>query len=146
MWLLPRLVVQWHPTPHLLADPLFLAQALGLYNTLYHFIYWAEGRSLWDVYWMNSCFEQLFPEPWNKSLFIYVDCAACRPSPVAVSRGSSRVAADWPLTAVASRRRAQALGGAGLVAVACWPSCSVTCGLFLDQGSNPCLICWQVDS
>ena len=25
-------------------------------------------------------------------------------------------------------------------------SCSVTCGIFLDHGSNPCLLIWQVDS
>ena len=25
-------------------------------------------------------------------------------------------------------------------------SCSVACGLFLDQGSNPCLLHWQADS
>ena len=25
-------------------------------------------------------------------------------------------------------------------------SCSVACGIFLDQGSNPCLLHWQVDS
>ena len=24
--------------------------------------------------------------------------------------------------------------------------CSVACGIFLDQGSNPCLLHWQVDS
>ena len=29
--------------------------------------------------------------------------------------------------------------GAGL-------SCSVACGIFLDQGSNPCHLHWQVDS
>ena len=26
------------------------------------------------------------------------------------------------------------------------PSCSEACGIFLDQGSNPCLLHWQVDS
>ena len=25
-------------------------------------------------------------------------------------------------------------------------SCSAACGIFLDQGSNPCLLNWQVDS
>ena len=24
-------------------------------------------------------------------------------------------------------------------------SCSVTCGVFLDQGQNPCLLHWQAD-
>ena len=27
-----------------------------------------------------------------------------------------------------------------------WLSCSTTCGIFPDQGSNPCLLHWQVDS
>ena len=26
------------------------------------------------------------------------------------------------------------------------PSCSVACGIFPDQGSNPCLLHWQADS
>jgi len=25
-------------------------------------------------------------------------------------------------------------------------SCSLACGIFPDQGSNPCLLCWQADS
>ena len=25
-------------------------------------------------------------------------------------------------------------------------NCSAACGIFLDQGSNPCLLHWQVDS
>ena len=27
-----------------------------------------------------------------------------------------------------------------------WLSCSMACGIFLDQGSNPCLLHLQVDS
>ena len=41
---------------------------------------------------------------------------------------------------------AWALWGVGSVAVAYGLSCSATCGIFLDQGSNPCLLHWQVDS
>jgi len=32
------------------------------------------------------------------------------------------------------------------VVVACVFSCSRPCGVFLDQGLNPCLLLWQVDS
>ena len=32
------------------------------------------------------------------------------------------------------------------VVVAHGPSCSVACGIFPDQGSNPCLLHWQADS
>ena len=35
---------------------------------------------------------------------------------------------------------------AGSVVVAHGPSCSVACGIFPDQGSNPCPLHWQTDS
>ena len=35
---------------------------------------------------------------------------------------------------------------AGSVVVAHRPSCSVACGIFPHQGSNPCLLHWQADS
>ena len=35
---------------------------------------------------------------------------------------------------------------AGSVAVALGPSCSAACGIFPDQGSNPCPLHWQADS
>ena len=42
--------------------------------------------------------------------------------------------------------RAWALGGGASVAVAQGLGCSATCGIFPDQGSNPCPLHWQVDS
>ena len=47
----------------------------------------------------------------------------------------------WPLLlqSTSSRR-------AGSVVVAHGPSCSVACGIFPDQGSNPCPLHWQADS
>ena len=36
--------------------------------------------------------------------------------------------------------------GAGSVVVAHGPSCSTACGIFPDQGSNPCPLHWQADS
>ena len=35
---------------------------------------------------------------------------------------------------------------AGSVIVAQGPSCSAACGIFPDQGSNPCPLHWQADS
>ena len=35
---------------------------------------------------------------------------------------------------------------AGSVVVAHGPSCSAACGIFPDQGSNPCLLHWQAGS
>ena len=34
----------------------------------------------------------------------------------------------------------------GSVIVAHGPSCSVACGIFPDQGSNPCPLYWQAES
>ena len=42
--------------------------------------------------------------------------------------------------------RAWALGAQDLVAMAHGLSCSKSCGIFLDQGSNPCLLHWQAES
>ena len=65
---------------------------------------------------------------------------------VAASGGhsSSRCAGlslSWPLLlrSTGSRR-------AGSVVVAHGPSCSAACGIFPDQGSNPCPLHWQADS
>ena len=44
-----------------------------------------------------------------------------------------------PLRSTGSRR-------AGSVVVAHGPSCSAACGIFPDQGSNPCSLYWQADS
>ena len=48
---------------------------------------------------------------------------------------------SWPLLlrSTGSRR-------AGSVVVAHGPNCSVACGIFPDQGSNPCPLHWQADS
>ena len=42
--------------------------------------------------------------------------------------------------------RTQALGCLGSVVVVHGLSCPVACRIFLDQGSNPCPLHWQVDS
>ena len=66
---------------------------------------------------------------------------------VAVSRGCSLVVIVW-----ASHCRgfsccgAQALGPTGFSSCGAQLSCSVACGVCLDQGLNPCPLHWQVDS
>ena len=67
-------------------------------------------------------------------------------SPVVASGGHSslRCAGFSPsrpllLQSTSSRR-------AGSVIVAHGPSCSAACGIFPDQGSNPCPLHWQADS
>ena len=66
-------------------------------------------------------------------------------SPVAVSGGhsSSRCAGlslPWPLLLQSTGSRC-----AGSVIVAHGPSCFTACGIFPDQGSNPCPLHWQAD-
>ena len=48
---------------------------------------------------------------------------------------------SWPLLLQSTGSRC-----AGSVIVAHGPSCSVACGIFPDQGSNPCSLHWQADS
>ena len=67
-------------------------------------------------------------------------------SPVVASGGHSSspcagLSLSWPLLlwSTGSRR-------AGSVIVAHRPSCSAACGIFPDQGSNPCPLHWQADS
>ena len=47
----------------------------------------------------------------------------------------------WPLLLRSTGSR-----HAGSVVVAHGPSCSAACGIFPDQGSNPCPLHWQADS
>ena len=56
-------------------------------------------------------------------------------------RGPLFIAVRRPLTVTASRCGAQAPD-----AQAYGPSCSAACGIFPDQGSNPCTLNWQADS
>ena len=76
----------------------------------------------------------------------WVSVSARGPSLVAVSgcHPSSRCAGlslsrPLLLRSTGSRR-------AGSVVVAHGPSCSAACGIFPDQGSNPCPLHWQADS
>ena len=67
-------------------------------------------------------------------------------SPVAASgdHSSSRCAGlslSWPLLLRSTGSRC-----AGSVVAAHGPSCSAACGIFPDQGSNPCPLHWQADS
>ena len=45
-----------------------------------------------------------------------------------------------------SHFRAWGLGHVGSVVVSQGLSCSMSCGIFLDNGSNPCPLHWQVNS
>ena len=80
-------------------------------------------------------------------LFMSVLVVSARGLPLVAASGgrsSSRcvgLSLSWPLLlrSTGSRR-------AGSVIVAHGPSCSAACGIFPDQGSNPCPLHWQADS
>ena len=61
-------------------------------------------------------------------------------------RGPFFIMVHGPLTIVASLVGSTGSRHAGSVVVAHGPSCSAVCGIFLDQGSNPCPLHWQADS
>ena len=65
---------------------------------------------------------------------------------VVVSRDDALVVVCGLLIAVASIAETPRLASAGSVVVACGLSCSETCRIFQDQGSNPCPLRWQADS
>ena len=67
-------------------------------------------------------------------------------SPVAASGGHSSswctgLSLLWPLLL-----QSTGSGRAGSVVLAHGPSCSTACGIFPDQGLNPCPLHWQADS
>ena len=61
-------------------------------------------------------------------------------------RGPLFIAVRGPLTIAASLFGSTGSRRAGSVVVAHGPSCSAACGIFPDQGSNPCPLHWQADS
>ena len=56
------------------------------------------------------------------------------------------IAVHGPLTIVASLVAEHRLQTRRLSNLAHGPSCSAACGIFPDQGSNPCPLHWQADS
>ena len=56
------------------------------------------------------------------------------------------IAVRGPLTVAASLVVEHRLQTRRLIIVAHGPSCSTACGIFPDQGSNPCPLHWQADS
>ena len=93
-------------------------------------------------FWNSSSFIYLFIYLWLCWVFVSVrglslivasgDHSSSRCTGLSLSR-------PLLLQSTGSRR-------AGSVVVAHGPSCSVACGIFPDQGSNPCPLHWQADS
>ena len=83
-------------------------------------------------------------------LFLFLAVLGLRFCARAFSSCSERrplfIALHGPLTVAASPVGSTGSRRAGSVVVAHGPSCSAACGIFLDQGSNPCPLHWQADS
>ena len=89
----------------------------------------------------------------NKFIYLFIHfwlfwvIVSVRGLPLVVASGGhsslqcAGLSLSWPLLlrSTGSRR-------AGSVIVAHGPSCSAACGIFPDQGSNPCPLHWQADS
>ena len=108
-----------------------------------------EGLLL--VVWVIKCLSLkqmmfifvLFASFWRRWVLV----AACRFPWVAESRGYSRVVVVWLLLAGASLIVDHGLHGAWASRVAALRlCCPEACGIFPDQGSNPCPMHWQADS
>ena len=67
-------------------------------------------------------------------------------SPVAASGGHPSPRCAGPSLSRPLLLRSTGSRRAGSVIVAHGPSCSAACGIFPDQGSNPCPVHWQADS
>ena len=107
-----------------------LAMLVGLY--LFFFFFFLNRKSFIDLLiYLWLC-------------WVFVSVRGLSPVVASGGHSSSRCAGlslsrPLLLRSTGSRR-------AGSVVVAHGPSCSAACGIFPDQGSNPCLLHWQADS
>ena len=63
-----------------------------------------------------------------------------------VEQGLLLIATHRLHTEMASLIAEQSSRRSGFGSCGTWPSCSMAHGIFLDQGSNPCYLPWQVGS
>ena len=127
----------------------FLQQNIDYLGTIYYF------RLLFaSLFFIYLFFLNLFIYIYFWLYWVFVSVRGL--SPVAASGGhsSSRCAGlslsqPLPLRSTGSRQADSRRAGsrrAGSVVVAHGLSCSAACGIFPDQGSNPCPLHWQADS
>ena len=108
----------------------------------FFFFFGCVGSSflLNDYKWY--CFLNLFIYFWLCWVFISVRGLSL----VAASGGHSSLRCAGLLLSRPLLLRSTGSRRAGSVVVAHGPSCSAACGIFPDQGSNPCPLHWQADS
>ena len=108
-----------------------------------------SGRCSNGFQWSNSCPLRFFF--FNYLFIIYfwlcwVFVSVPGLSPVAASGGHSSLRCAGLSLSRPLLLRSTGSRRAGSVVVAYGPSCSAACGIFPDQGSNPCALHWQADS
>ena len=126
--------------------------------------WFVSGEQLWSLFLFLSFFFFFFNSgPLNFYLFIYLFMAvlglrfcarafsSCgKQGPLFTSRcaGLSLFTSRCAGLSLSRPLLLQSTGcrRAGSVVVAHGPSCSTSCGIFPDQGSNPCPLHWQADS
>ena len=91
------------------------------------------------VFWVVSKIAKI-------NIFVIISCSFLAVLALSCCSGFSLVAVCGLLTAVTSSVATPGLESTDSIAVAQRVSCSVACGIFPYQGSNPCLLYWQVDS
>ena len=107
---------------------------------------------LLPVFWLSCLFFVFcFFLNFNYYLFIYlwlcwVFVSVRGLSPVAASGGHSSLRCVGLSLSQPLLLRSTGSRRAGSVVVAHGPICSAACGIFPDQGSNPCPLHWQADS
>ena len=107
--------------------------------TILFFFFFLINRLLLFFFFLSICFIYLF--------MVVLGLRFCaRAFSSCGKRGPLFIAVRRPFIVTASLLRGTRSRRAGSVTVAHGPSCSATCGIFPDQGSNPCPLHWQADS
>ena len=111
-----------------------------------------SGRNwLWEVMGLDQVVaKEVVGNDWRCFFFFFWLCwvfVSVRGLSLVAARGGhsslrcAGLSLSWPLLL-----RSTGSIRAGSVVVAHGPSCSAACGIFPDQGSNPCPLHWQADS
>ena len=131
------------PLPHLVTTSLSsISVGLFLFCYIHVFILFFRFHYKYSFFFLSLIFIYLFIYLWLCWVFVSVRGL----SPAVASGGhSSSWCAGLSLSQPLLLRRTGSRR-AGSVIVAHGPSCSAACGIFPDQGSNPCPLHWQADS
>ena len=135
-WLLEHLIFDWIQTQKEKFSERTASISFSLFSDI--FIFGSAG-SLMLCGLFCSCSEQGLLSSWGARASHCGGFSCCGAQALGPAGLSS-----W--RHVSSVVEEHGLKSTGSVVVVHRLSCPTACGIFLDQGSNPCLLCWQVDS